>query len=99
MAPRTSGLSSTTRRIGLLGMLFPATSVLPNRLDLELDRDGVTHEHAPGLERLVPDQAEVAAVDLGSRGEPDHLEALGIAPPPFQLRVEHDRAGRPAAGQ
>src|SRR5437868_82197 len=99
MVPSTSGLSSTIKRIGLVAMVVPAVSVLANQLDLELNRHRVPDEDAAGLKRLVPGEAKVAAVDRGSGGKAGHLETLGIAPATLQLRIERDRAGRPADSQ
>src|SRR5262245_27230986 len=99
MAPRTSGLSSTIRTSGLLGMAFPDGSSLPNRLDSELDRHGVADQDAAGLQLLVPGQAELAAIELGAGGEAGHRETLRIAPATLDLGVQHDRASRPTDGQ
>src|SRR5262245_34025524 len=44
-------------------------------LQVELDLDAFADEHAAGLERLVPPQTEVLAIDRGLGGERDALVA------------------------
>src|SRR5512138_2810061 len=50
------------RLLWLLGLLGRFVGLLDRR-DLELQRDALGHQHPAGVERHVPLQAEVAAVD------------------------------------
>src|SRR4051812_40189149 len=57
-------------------------------LHLELDVDSVAHEHAAGLQRLVPLQPEVLPIDRGLGGEADALVAPGILGPAAVVNVQ-----------
>src|SRR5688500_100012 len=68
-------------------------SGLAHTLGTDLDLDLLADEHAAGLERLVPRDAELFAVDLGGRAEPDDLLAPRALRVPLELDVELDLAG------
>jgi hypothetical protein len=51
---------------------------LLDRLDLQRQLDLVAHQHAAGLQRLVPLQAELAPVDAGRCAEARALAAPGV---------------------
>src|SRR5688572_9113998 len=62
-------------------------------LDLEAELDLVADEHTAALERLVPVQPEVLAVELSLRPEPGDLDARRVDAAPLVLRRERDRTG------
>src|SRR5690606_35132844 len=61
-------------------------------LDLEVDLHLVAHQHAAGLERRVPGQAEVLPGDLGAGGEADARGAERVGRGTVELRGELDAA-------
>src|SRR3954467_8378257 len=65
----------------------------PRCLDLDQDLDGVADQEAPRLQRGVPVQAEVLAVDGGLGGEASHFRAPRVLATAIQGGVEHDFAG------
>lgn len=65
-------------------------------LDVDIDIDTVADEHAAGLERLVPFQAEVFPVDSLSRDESDVLTAQQIRGSAAVLDFERHLARRVA---
>src|SRR5262249_48945682 len=82
--PRHAGMDdlSSWPRSGLLG-----------GLDLELEADLVAHHDAAALERGVPGDAEVLAVDLGGGREAGPPAARRVGRRTVVLRVERDGAG------
>src|ERR1700682_1552875 len=72
---------------------------LAHRLDLDLDVDARPDQEAPGLQRLVVGQAEVAAVDVRAGREAGALAAPGVLGAALALHLEHHLAGRPGDGQ
>ena len=54
-------------------MLFELGGDLLHRLELDRDLDLLADEHAARLERRVPGEAELAAVERGLGGEGDNL--------------------------
>src|SRR5690606_11605403 len=67
---------------------------LPDQLDLDLPAD----QHPTGVQRHVPHQAVVGAVDLGGGPEAEDVAAVGIATRPGVRHVQVDRAGDPLDG-
>src|SRR5512133_2632569 len=63
---------------------------LLDRLQLDLDVDPIGDEHATRLERLVPGEAEVLAVDRGRGREADALVAPRVLALAAVLGVEDD---------
>src|SRR5690606_24382162 len=92
--PRFSNPAGSSPSGGFL--LLP---LLLHRLHVQLDPDVVTDEDAARLERLVPAQAPVPAVDLGGRGEARALAAPRILAHSLEDRVERDLHGRVADGE
>src|SRR5690242_19698139 len=70
-----------------------------DRLDLDADLDVVADEDPARLQRLVPRQPELAAIDLRRRGEADPLSAPRILPLSLVGRLQRDLAGRAADGE
>jgi hypothetical protein len=68
-------------------------------LHLELDLHAIAHQHTAGLERLVPLEAEVLAVEGPLRGEADPFVAPGVLAAAAVLDVERDLAVDVADGQ
>ena len=68
-------------------------------LDLQADLDLVPDQDAAGLERGVPVQAEVLAVERRPGAEPGHGEAVRALVRAQVLALERDRAGDAADGQ
>src|SRR5690606_9489209 len=66
---------------------------------LELEGDLLAHEHATGLERRVPGEAPVLAVDDHAALEPEAGVAEGVDGGARVLEVEGDRAGRALDGE
>src|SRR5690606_14670284 len=69
------------------------------RLDLERDLDLVAHEHAAGLQRRVPGQAEIPTVDDRLRREGRLFVPPRILAPALVRGLEHDFLRHPANGQ
>src|SRR5205814_9384094 len=65
--------------------------LLANRLRFDLDAHGVADEHAAGLERLVPLQAPLPAIDLAARREAGPLFAPRILAGALERRIERHR--------
>src|SRR6266567_8031905 len=65
---------------------------LASRLDLQLDRDLLSDEHTAGLERLVPGDAPVLAVDLGLGRESRFLVPERVGHEPEVAHPERHRA-------
>src|SRR5687767_9180503 len=61
-----------------------------HRLHIDRDPDVVAHENAARLERLVPGEAELAAVDRGRGAERQSLTAPRVASATFVGRLEND---------
>src|SRR5688500_15130480 len=68
------------------------SSILSDRLNVEMDADLVADEDPAGLQRLVPGEPEVAAVELRVGAEAGSLAAPGIASRALEGDVEGDRA-------
>src|SRR5687768_9390301 len=67
---------------------LPGSVVLPDELHLAFDPDLVRHEHAPGLERLVPLEPPLPAVDLGLKAEPRARLSPRVRSPALVLAVQ-----------
>src|SRR5690349_941562 len=72
---------------------------LADRLGLDLELHLLADQHATGLQRLVPGDAEVLAVDLGGGGEADDLLAPGAHGQALELDVQRHLAGHAADGE
>ena len=68
-------------------------------LNLKLDLDVIAHHDAARLQRLIPSQSPVSAIDLAPRAEPNALPAPGILGLPLELNVESNRLGHVANGK
>src|SRR5258706_15362793 len=68
------------------------SSLLENRLDVDLDLDRVAHQPSAGLERHIPAQSPVLAVDGGRGAEAGDLVAHDVLPAAEKLRVQDDLA-------
>src|SRR5688500_2324144 len=78
---------------------LPGSVVLPDELHLAFDPDLVRHEHAPGLERLVPLEPPLPAVDLGLTAEPRARLSPRVPAPALLPAVQvhfHRRVADPA---
>src|SRR5690348_8410683 len=71
----------------------PASLGLQDRLDLQVNGDLVGDDHAAGLHRGVPVDAEVLPVDLGRRREAGPRAAVGVRAEPVDLELERDATG------
>src|SRR5215216_2946561 len=78
---------------------FVCSSVLLDGLDLELEADLLAHQDTAALERGVPGEAEVLAVDLGAGREAGPAAAPRVGRPTVVLDVESDRPGDAVDGQ
>src|SRR5579862_9666879 len=74
-------------------------SRLGDRLDVDLDVDVLADEHAPRLERLVPLQPVLPAVDASLRGERDALIAPRVLAAAELLDIELHGLCHPADRQ
>src|SRR2546430_9329313 len=61
------------------------------RLDLDLDVDLLAHQEAARLDRHVPGDPPVLAIDGRLRGRREHRLPLHVRPPPEELPRESDR--------
>src|SRR5207245_9424209 len=59
-------------------------------LDGQFDTDALADEEPAGLERHVPGEPEVLAVDVGGGAEPDTLVAHGGAPAAVEVDLQGD---------
>src|SRR5712691_10038478 len=66
---------------------------LEHGLDLQEQLDLVRDHDAAALDRRVPGHAEVGAVDLSRRGEPNAGAAVGVRTEPVDLELQRDAAG------
>src|SRR5690348_13436681 len=80
------------------GPASPIRALRTEELDVDGDPDVVADEHAAGFERLVPGEAEVAAVDHAREAEAGALAAPRIASPAFGRDVEGDGLGHAVDG-
>src|SRR5262249_42447640 len=62
--------SSSPTCFGARSDASPVVVVHPNGFGVDLDLDALADEEASGLERLVPREVEVLAIDVGARKEP-----------------------------
>src|SRR5690606_34208146 len=76
------------RRTHCLETVLGPCSVLENRLNLDGELDLVAHQHASGLQRLVPGEAEVPAVDAAAGAEADALATPRVLPASLVDHVE-----------
>src|SRR5688500_4173165 len=67
--------------------------------EIDLDLDVLANEKAAGLERDVPGQADVLAVDLRAGAERGTLPALHVRNDPAEVGIQHDRTGNAANRQ
>src|SRR5439155_9565002 len=92
-----------TRRWADENQIVNPLSVLRTRrrdgLHVELDAHFLSDEHAAGLERKVPGEAPVLAVDFGGRAERDPLIAHRRGAGALELDLERDRTGDLAHGE
>ena len=84
---------SRSRRLGRIG------SGALDRADVEVQLDPLGDEHAAGLERGVPGQAPVLAVDGGAALEADAQVAEGVTGRAGLLELDRDRLGDALDGQ
>src|SRR5437660_5569877 len=66
------------------------SSLIADRLDVQLDLDLVADDQAAGLEDRAPAQPELPAADRRPGLEPDHVEAVLAPRPAGQAGVERD---------
>src|SRR5437867_2639629 len=69
---------------------LPGCSALLNAFDVDLDRHVVADEQAAALERFIPREAEVLAVDRGGAVESGALVPTWVLALAEKARVEHD---------
>src|SRR3954449_13624856 len=67
--------------------------------NLELQRDLLADEHAPGLQRRVPGHAEVLAVDRGPALESDAMVAERVDGGAGVVEIDRDRLGDALDGE
>src|SRR5215211_2509775 len=78
---------------------FVCSSVLLDGLDLELEAGLLAYQDTAALERGIPGEAELLAVDLGAGREAGPAAAPRVGRPAVVLDVEHDRPGYAVDGQ
>src|SRR5450756_1355583 len=71
----------------------PSSVRLKHRLDLDAELDLLADQPATGLERLVPGEAPVLAVDLRLGGKESALTAEWVAHLPVVLGLQRDGPG------
>src|SRR6266542_1229092 len=86
-------LSCADRRLGRGGVGLLRLLDLLDQFQLDGDRDRVADQPAASLERHVPVQVPVLAVDLGLRIEAGAERASGCLGMPGILDIQHDRLG------
>src|SRR5207344_415796 len=80
--------ASRRRRVGT-SAADSASFLLSDELHLTFDPDLVRDQHAAGLDRLVPLEPPLPAVELGLEAEPRARLPPGVGPPTLVLTVEH----------
>src|SRR3546814_13490630 len=78
---------------------LPRDSGLERTLQLELERHVLADEDAAGLQRGVPRETEVLAVDDGLRRSAGLVIAVGVAAETAEVEGERHGLGRAADGQ
>src|SRR3989442_8714476 len=68
-------------------------------LDSQFDADALAYEEPAGLERHVPSEPEVLAVDVGRGAEADALVAHRRGAATIEVDLQRDGPGRPPHGQ
>src|SRR5690606_12569399 len=86
--PERAAAVREPRRTHCLETVLGPCSVLENRLNLDGELDLVAHQHASGLQRLVPGEAEVPAVDAAAGAEADALATPRVLPASLVDHVE-----------
>src|SRR5581483_4676619 len=95
----TDGPDLSLPRVAWRETSLASRLLLVDRLDVDLEVDFVADQEAARLERGVPVQAELLAVDLAADLEARHLLAPRVLAAPEQGRVEHDGARHAADRQ
>src|SRR5215469_16898422 len=90
MERRRAGSRLASCRPNSMGSTSP---LLLDRLDLDRDRYLVTDQYPSGLQRLIPQHAEILAIDLGGCRCPGAGLAGGILDRCGALDLEDDRLG------